>query len=328
MSRLTILLASGFVLLTHSGVALAEETRIGVLLPLSGPFAQYGAKIQQSLEASRGPNVKFVFEDDGCDPKIAVNAYKKLSDLDGINYFIGPMCGSPQSAVAPQLKLKNQVALLSTSAPSAVFSTSGGRMFSTQHTIEDESTFLAQEITKSGAKRVVVVFHENQFSRAHEAAFRASFKGEISETYAYTSDDVSELKSIALKVKGHKPDALYMPDAFPLLTGVVKELEAIGIKDTPIYSVYAAQSEGVANVLGASGTRLRYSYPAIGDQDALEYFAKQASMLMSQVAESCGTDANCAQKRLQDDKRFNKDGAISGGFILKTLRDGKFESIK
>jgi ABC-type branched-subunit amino acid transport system substrate-binding protein len=328
MNKTSLLLAAGFALLTYGGVALADEARIGVILPLSGPFAQYGAKIQQNLEAGKGPNIKFVFEDEGCDPRIAINAYKKLSEHDGISLFLGPWCGSPQSAVAPQLKFKKQVALLGSSAPSEVFSTSGGRMFSTQHTIEEESTFLAQQITKVGAKRVAIIFRENQFSRAHEAAFRSNFKGEVSETYSYTSDDIAELKAIALKVKGYKPDALYMPDASPLLAGLVKELEAIGVKDPAIYSVYSAQSEGVANVLGASGTRLRYSYPDIGNQDALDYFPKQASILFSQIVESCGRDADCALKELQADQRFNKDGAVNGRFVLKTLRDGRFESIK
>jgi ABC-type branched-subunit amino acid transport system substrate-binding protein len=88
-------------LLLAAPLVWAESIKIGVMVPLTGPFARYGIRIQEAISSYASEHVSFVFEDEGCDPKMAVSAYKKLSALDGITLFLGPWCGSPQSAVAP-----------------------------------------------------------------------------------------------------------------------------------------------------------------------------------------------------------------------------------
>ena len=217
------------------------ETKIGVIATLTGPFARYGAKVQAAVSAVKSDSVSMVFENEGCEPKVAVSAFKKLSEVDRVRLFIGPGCGSPQSAIAPLLSRGGQLAVLGSSAPRGLFRQSDGRMFSTQPSIEDESTFLGNQLSERGVNSVVIVFSENGFSRAHEAAFRASYRGKILETFAYTSDAPAELKSIALKIKQLNAEALYVPDGFPLLRGFGRELRAIGA-ERPIYSVYSAQS--------------------------------------------------------------------------------------
>ena len=312
------------VLISAPTLVAAENVKIGALIPLTGPAAIFGTKIQQAITSFANDRISFVFEDEGCDPKMAVTAYKKLSNIDGVRLFLGPLCGSPQSAVAPLFKKGEQLAVLGNSAPEAVFSNSGGRIFSTQHSIETESTFLAGKLNEENISSVVIIFKENAFSRAHEAAFRASFKGKIVATFAYTSDDtISELKSIVLKVKQLKPDALYVPDFHPLANGLMKELKAIGAQRR-IYSVYSVQSDAVLKVLGADGEGLIYSYPDIGDQDAMSYFPALAAKILIAATTSCGTNVSCVHDALVKQNSFDAHGVLSGKLRLKTIRDGKF----
>lgn len=301
-----------------------HEVKIGVLVPLTGPFARYGKKIQESIAAFGNDQVAFVFEDEGCDPKMAVTAYKKLAEVDEINLFLGPWCGSPQSAVAPQLKTGDRLAVLGSSAPEAVFSLSGGRMFSTQHSIEAESAFLAQKLNQFGVASVAIIFRENAFSRAHEAAFRSHFEGKIFDTLAYSSDDVADLKSIALKVKLFNPDAIFVPDAFPLMAGLLKELSTIGVKDLPVYSVYSVQSEDVLNVVGAAGEGLVYSYPDIGTEEALHYFPTLAAKILVAAVSKCGAAVSCVKEELLSRNAFDDHGVLAGKLSLRTIRGGKF----
>ncbi len=300
------------------------KVKVGVIVPLSGMFVRYGEKIQNAISRFSNPKIEFVYEDEGCDARIAVTAYKKLSEIDGVKYFIGPFCGSPQSALAPLLEKKEQIAILGSSAPASVFSMSDKRMFSTQHSIEEESAFLAQEAFKYGAKKVVIVFSENQFSRAHESAFRAHFNGEILETCAYSSDGSSELKAIALRIKKLRPDALYVPDATPLMTGLIRELEVIGISNLPIYSIYSMQSDDVLKVIGNGKERITYSYPDIGGKEALDYFPTLAAKTILDAIGKCGNDATCSKNYMLSRKDFNGVGVLSGQMILKTIRNGEF----
>jgi branched-chain amino acid transport system substrate-binding protein len=311
-------------ILLFSSIASAETVKVGVILPLTGAFARYGSKIQEAISAFNDPNITFIFEDEGCDPKTAVSAYKKLTDFDKVSIFLGPWCGSPQSAIAPLIKSKNQIALLGSSAPEEVFVSSGSRMYSTQHSIEAESTFLAQRLNELDVSSVITIFKENAFSRAHEAAFIKSFKGKILKTIAYTSDDVSELKDIALKVKQLQPAALYVPDAFPLLSGLVKELKAIGVGDKKIYSVYSAQSDDILKILKNSDEALIYSYPDIDNQEALQYFPSLAAKIILDAVKKCADRIDCVKEEISRANTFDRHGVLAGKITLKTIKAGKF----
>lgn len=136
--------------LAHAETSTSSELsrlKIGVILPLSGPFGRYGAEIQKALAGLSNNTVTFVFEDEGCDPKQAVSAFKKLSTIDKINLFLGPWCGSSQSAIVPLLMSSDSLTVLASSASEALFHLSEGRIFSSQQSIESESTYLAEKVS-------------------------------------------------------------------------------------------------------------------------------------------------------------------------------------
>lgn len=305
-----------------------EPIKVGVILPLSGAFGRYGQKIRSALQDSQPATLKYIFEDEQCNPLKAVNAYKKLSEFDNVKVFIGPWCGSPQIVVASQLKGKDKIAILPSSAPGRVYSLSESAMFSSQHTIEKESAFLAKEMNRLGYKKVAIVFLENDFSRAHEGSFRKEFKGEVVDTYAYTSEDISQLKSIALRAKQINIDAVYAPDAWPLMGGLMKELAQIGLNNLPVFSVYSAQGEDVLKVVGAQGENLFFSYPDIGDRDALDYFPKKASEMLIAAIDSCREDIECLKNYIKTNYSLDENGAVNSNFILKTISDGTFVPLK
>ncbi len=305
--------------------ALFAQSDVGVILPLTGDFARYGQKIQKILQEEKDENIALHFDDEACNAKSALTAYQKLSKIDGVKLFLGPWCGTPQTIIAPLLATGKQLAILGSSAPQAVFEASKGRMFSTQHSIEQESTYNAEVAYKMGARTAAIVFFDNDFSRAHEKAFRAAFKGEVLKTLTYTSLDSSILKSLALSLKKLNPDALYVPDAFPLMHGLLKELGTLGYKSKVTLSVYSAQSEDVLLAVGEYGEGLLYSYPKIGQQEALEYFPRRAVEIVNSVVQKCGSkQVECARKLLETQYDFDSSGVLEGSIGLKAIQDGKF----
>ncbi|MBU0636476.1 ABC transporter substrate-binding protein [Candidatus Micrarchaeota archaeon] len=83
-----------------------EKTKIGVIVPLSGPLAEYGVAMQNGLVLAKenlgaeASGFELIFEDSQYDPKIAVLAYTKLSQVDEVDFVV--VFGSPTSeAIAP-----------------------------------------------------------------------------------------------------------------------------------------------------------------------------------------------------------------------------------
>lgn len=301
------------------------ETKIGVILPMTGDFARYGDTIREGLERVRTADVTYVYEDEGCHPKTAVSAFHKLRSVDNISLFLGPWCGSPQVAVSNLLQQNNSVAVLGSSAPEKVFKLSRGRMFSTQTSIESESRFNAEEAYRLGARKLVVVYFENDFSKAHDEAFRASFKGEVIESVTYASADAATVRSLATRIKRLKPDTLYVPDAFPFLHGLSKQLSSLGMGELPIMSVYSAKSQDVANAVGNYKGRFLISYPRI-EGEALHTYPQQAGEVLLKAVAKCkeSTTPDCVKLALESDNPFNKVGVLRGELALKELRDGIF----
>ncbi len=312
-------------LLLLPSIKLFAETNVGVIIPLAGDFARYGERVRDGILSAKSTDLKYFFDDEKCSPSVAVTAYKNLSALHNVNFFLGPWCGSPQTAVAPLIKSAGQLAILGSSAPRRVFEVSGGRMFSTQHSIEEESIFNAQQIEKAGAKRVVIVFFDNDFSRAHEAAFRAEFKGEVVETMTYTSVDSSSIKPIVSRIRRLHPDALYVPDAYPLMHGIMKDLRNMGLKNLPVYSVYSAESKPVAEAVGKYGEGLILSYPQIGSEEALVHFPKLAAEILAAGLNACPKkEADCVIDAIKSAYPFDQYGVLEGKLGLKTLQGGSF----
>ena len=185
----------------------------------------------------------------------AVQAFQKLSSVDEIKVFFGPVCGSPQTAIAPLLARNNQFVLLGNAAPESVYKLSKGRMLSTQHSIESESRFLAEQMNQQAIRSVVLVFQESDFSRTHEAAFRSAFKGQILEVVAFNSEDTSAIKTASLIIKRKRPDAVFSPDATPFFLGLTKELDNIGLSGITIWSVYGTQTDAVLDVVKDSSRK-------------------------------------------------------------------------
>jgi len=306
-----------------AGPAFAEGS-VGVILPMTGEFARYGERIRRGIESKRTASVEFVYEDEGCTPAKAVGAFHKLRAASRAELFLGPWCGSPQVAVASLLKKTNALAVLGSSAPERVFELSGGRMLSVQPPIEAESRFNAQEAFRLGARRVMIVFLENDFSRAHEAAFRATFKGEVLDTLVYSSPDGSALRGIATKIKQRNPDTVYIPDAFPLMHGLVRQLSNLGVSGLRLMSVYSAQSDDVLKALGSAGNGLFLSYPKI-EGDALEHYPQLASEVLMYGIGACPKfSTDCVREKITSRYSFDRKGVLSGEMGLKVIAGDKF----
>ena len=304
-----------------------QRVRVGVIAPLSGVFSKYGSIVRQGVIEGAGNKVDLVFEDEGCDPAKAVSAYRRLSDVEGVRYIIGPCCGSPQNAIAPLLKKREQILMLPNSAAGGVHKAADGRVYSAQYPIESESRFNAEQVLARGNKSVVVVFTESEFSRTHEKAFISAYRGKVLESIAMPALDASLIKTAALRIKALGPDAVYVPDASPFFGGLLTELRKVGVDSIKVFSVYSAQSNDLLAAEGSSAEGLVYSYPDIADADAVSWFARLSGRIIADAAVECAGEYACVKKSIDESEAFSAEGALTGKIVLKGVRNGAFVRI-
>ncbi len=319
-----------FLLILSQELCFAENalTKIGVIVPLSGPGARFGESVKSGILTNSSLKDKLIFEDSACLSKNTITAHKKLTDFNKINFLIGPACGSPQTVLAPLIKKHKQIAILPSSAPRSVFKDSGGRMFSTAFSIDKESEFNAKNMIKLGAKNVVVLFAEHDYGRTHERAFKKHFSGNILDTLVYDPNNPETLNSLIIKVKQLKPDSLYVPDLFPIMHGLLKKLKVMHLEKIKIYSTYGAESDYLEDIMHEANG-LIYSYPDIKGKNAQIYFAEIAGKVVEKVIEACPKlKESCILNFLDKNYDFNKYGILEGELVLKTIKDGKYQIYK
>jgi hypothetical protein len=197
-------------------------------------------------------------------------------------------------------------------------------MLSVQPSIEAESRFNAKEAYRLGARKVVIVFLENDFSRAHEAAFRQAFQGEVLDTLVYSAPDGSALRGLATKIKQLNPDTVYLPDASPLMHGLTKQLSMVGVKGLRLMSVYSAQSDDVLEAVGSTAEGLILSYPKIEGEALHHYPQLAAKVLMRGVGECPELSSECLQRAIRGTYTFDEHGIMQGDVGLKIVKEGKF----
>ena len=222
----------------------------------------------------------------------------------------------------------SQMGMLLGSGASNLFTISRGRIYSPQYSIEDEAQFNARYLERHGARRIALIFFDDIFCRTHEQAFRKAFSGSVVATLSFSVFSASEIKSIVTKLLSLKVDGLYVPDATPFLLGLNRELKKVGLGAIPIVSIYSAQLNDVIKTEGEAANGLAYSYPAIGETNAVSYFPQVGANLLFNAIRKCGPDTNCTMDAIQKSGNFNKTGVLEGPIEMRMIRGGMFVKMR
>ena len=299
--------------------AATEPIKIGVIAPLSGDFAEYGENLRNGVEAgvASSTSIQVIYEDEKCDPKTAVSAFHKLTDIDKVHFIIGPGCGSPQEAVVPLLDTTKTVVIVPSAASRDLYAKSAGWFYNIQYALEDESKFVAGYM--SGLyKKVALITYANAFSNTHAKSFRANYKGTIAVDSVLTDDNTNLLPELT-KIKAAKVDAIYAPDVAFFFAGGTAKLKQLKIS-APVYTTYVADLPAVLPLIGSS----TYSFPAdVTDPHGAVYaLSRQAAETLTAAISLCGDDSLCVKGKLSSSGKFDGDGVFRRDITLKRLVNG------
>ena len=317
ISLIILLLIGAIILFSFKSKGLESNVKIGVLLPLSGDFADFGAGYKRGIDDSIQGGFEFVFEDDKCDPIGAINGFRKLTDIDNVKYIIGPGCGSPQEAIAPLMREKEVIAILPSAAFERLYEESEGKIFQMQYSLEEESKYLANKMFEQGYPNVVMVTYPNVFSKTHADSFKKNFKGSLREVAIgdYSSDIYTEVT----KIKEINPDAIFITDASFFLINGLEKLDNAGI-NAVIFSHYVVQFDAIRSFVDG----VYYSFPGdIKEEKGFEYWlGKRSSELFMEVINKCNDDFSCVLKEIPLREDFDDKGISTRPIVLKRMEKG------
>lgn len=237
-----IVIVGGWMLLGGQDAQPSETgpVKIGVIGPFTGDATSYGEPMQKTIQLAvdeinaqggiNGREVQIVFEDGKCDSTAAVNAARKLVDVDGVEAIIGGFC-SGETIPAVPIAEAGKVLLFSPSASSPALT--GISPFFVRDYPSDaaQGKVLADlAYNKKNWKKVAVIQEQTDYAAGVYKAFNDSFTPlggvTIKEEFATSATD---FRSTLTKLKAENPDALFIDTQTSAASErVLKQLAELG----------------------------------------------------------------------------------------------------
>lgn len=207
---------------SRAGKPSDAKTRIGVLMPLSGPVAEPGKKCLKGIELAVSQfdklhpdhTVTLIVEDSKAEPPFALSAVQKLINVDKVPAIIGDLTSSVSMSVAPVTE-KAQVILLSPGASHPKFIGVGSHTFriwvSDNYDGEVMAGYLSQD---RKLKRGAVLYVNNDYGVGLAGVFKERFQqrgGQVAfyEGYAVGTTDFRTIIAKLSAVPGL--EFIYLP---------------------------------------------------------------------------------------------------------------------
>lgn len=214
-----------FLLIQGTATWGADPIRIGISKPFSGPTGYYGQDMKMGLEMAKeeingaggilGRSLALYYADNQCNPTEAVNAVRKLIDLDKVMAVIGGACSSATLAMMPVIQeAKIPMLTLSSTNPRITgMAGLGGNIWEFRLNVDD--SIMAKTLGKlisERAKKVVMYGENNDWGRGAVKAYSEVFKDLKVELQSaeYFEPGQSDFRPSLTKVKGMNPDALLL----------------------------------------------------------------------------------------------------------------------
>ena len=336
--------------------------KVAVLAPLSGPVPTFGVSTRDGALLAinewnakggvLGMKITPIVEDSQCTPDPAVNAANKVINQDKVHYIIGEVCSKasiPISEIANAAKVI-QVSPTSTNTAVTVDKSGATKAYIFRACFIDPfqgkvgATFATNSLK---AKKAFIMFDQsNDYVKGLAEAFEATFTqlgGTIVGKESYDGAKDTDFSAILTKVKGAKPDIVYLPDYYNVVNLATKQAKAKGITapfmggdgwDSSDLDVKAADGGYYTNHYDASDPRpevqdfLKAYGAAYKDDknnakvpDALAALAYDATNLLLTGIKNAGGDNSDKVKAALEGISFN---AVSG----KITYDAQHNPIK
>ncbi len=185
---------------------------IGVIVPLSGPLAEFGYAIKNGIElaqettAAQASRVRFLFEDSQYRAQATLSAYRHLRNTRSVKvvFVFGSL---PSAALAPIAEAEH-VALFALDTEPA---TAAGRKFVVRFISRPEhfGRVLTDHLAQRGFKRIGIVLTENQYLRSMVQGLQDSLQpGQTLEVVTTVTPEETDFRTAVSRIRAGEYDAV------------------------------------------------------------------------------------------------------------------------
>ena len=246
----------------------AEPYRIGVMESLTGPGETYGtvavrAKTMALDEINAaggvaGRPLEFVVEDSKCGAQDAINAYQKLTDVDGVKIILGTSCSGAMLGVAP-LAEADGVVLFSGLASNPDIANAGDYIFRTQISDLEVGLTTGDALWADGVRALATITEETDYAEGVRRTTVARFEengGQVVAAERFSSD-TTDFRTQLTKLFAAEPDALHLSPQSEFAAGtIIKQARELGY-DGPIYGETIAVGATALDIAGDAATGMK-----------------------------------------------------------------------
>ncbi len=239
-------------LLGAAQFAHAQDTlRIPVLVPITGFLSLEGTSQKNGAElALIGSNVAFSVEDTATSPEVAVNAFERAADVDGVMAVVAPMLGTQMLALIP---LADEFGIpLATVSGTARITDLGSpnvfRFFPGDVVVKEAQARYA--IEELGAKRPAIVYQTTAYGQSGRAELETNLKKLGAPPVFQEGLDVSvkDMLPVLTKVRESGADVLLLHLHSGPTALAVRHARALGL-DAPVVAGSAMHQPETAALL-------------------------------------------------------------------------------
>jgi ABC-type branched-subunit amino acid transport system substrate-binding protein len=218
--------------------------KIGVLAPITGALAPYGAALKNGMEVAAelinkdggfgNRKVEYVLADDRTDPKTATTQARKLLVQDRVDFLMGTISSATTLAVIPQAESAGKPYFYIVEGEDKTCDDSGGTrklIFGNGETPEQKMTKFVPYMLENLGKRIYFIGSDYVFPHFVTDITSGLVKengGEIAGT-AYAPLGTTDFSSYISKVRAADPEVLFVEVVGTDGIALVKQLSQFGL---------------------------------------------------------------------------------------------------
>ncbi len=230
------------------------ETTVGVIVPLSGPYAHFGEAGRIGIELALPPEqakksgIRFVYEDSQYDATKSISAYTKLVELDKSDLLI--VLGSPPATAIIPLARKKQIPLF-VWTPSKRITAGETNVIRLMSSAAEQGQKMATEVLSRGYTSVAFFSSQNEFSQSIRDSFISDVGPEIIKVNEEFVPEEQDFRSVLMQIKSKDVKAIGICLNTGQIPQLFRQMQQLQI-ELPVFGCHAMSSLEVLSAMNGS----------------------------------------------------------------------------
>ena len=309
---------------TQAQQAQGEPYRIGLILPMTGPTADYGADFlkgatlaEEEINAAGGINgrpIKLVVGDSKNQPKDGVAEFKRLVEIEKIPAIISTMTG----VILPQFRISSQTKtpMICVGAITPEIRKGGPTVFSNYPLADDEEREIAEYAYRDlGLKTAAIIYENSSYGKTLSTIFIAEYKklgGKI------VAEEVIEkggrdFRSQITRIGAQKPPLIVTYAYYAEAGLILRQAAELGVK-AQFMSHGSVQNKAFADIAGPAANGFISGSPRWDDN------APQVKAFIARYKAKFGKEPDLYGPYFYDAVRMYAAAIKNGGYTKEGIR--------